>query len=152
MTFKIMFAALGLVGLMAGAPAMAQDTPAPTLKKFQAVQAEVVPGEWDPCTVTEVFQGAYEVTCNHTKKMVRDTQVRLPGGQPPAKTAAMPVTEPFARGMVVLASPISMPDRWQLCVVMSNRVAESGSYGLACAGNNPSVAPKWVRVDPDAPQ
>ena len=59
---------------------------------------------------------------------------------------------PFARGALILASVLSVPDNWRLCVVLRNRVQESGSYELRCAGGTYNVAPQWLRVDPDAPR
>jgi len=137
------------------APALAQDAAAPALKPFQKVQAmdPENPGLWNNCTVITVHAGAYDVNCGGRQYTVRDVQVRTPGGAPVAKTAAQPVSgPPFKAGDLVLASVMSLPDDWRLCVVERNMVQSQNSYRLSCGGTIYHQQPKWVREDPDAPK
>lgn len=127
---------------------------APLYQLYQRVEVEDAadPGFWDPCTISGVHRGAYEVTCNYTASIRRDIHVRPVGGQPVTQTAAPPVTgPPFGRGAIVLASPMYLPDRWQLCVVLRNRLAEVNAYELRCGGSDYAVGPEMVRIDPNAP-
>lgn len=137
------------------APDMAPPPPAPVLRQFQRVEVEHPenPGVWRPCTVAQVFKGAYEVSCNYSLSMARDTRVRPVGGQPAAQTAAQPVTgPPFKRDDIVLASPMSLIDDWRLCVVRLNTVQSENNYAVRCGGSDYRVLPNWVRVDDEAPQ
>jgi hypothetical protein len=133
--------------------AQAAET-APTLKPFD--KAEVLDVEnnvWDPCTVIAVYKGAYQVSCTYTKSLRRDIHVRKAGGEAAAQTAAQAVTgPPFKRDDIVLASPLSLPDKWKLCIVERNGLAATNSYALECGGTKYNVGPDWVRTDPEAPQ
>ena len=139
----------------AGELAPIPDAPiAPTLKPFQKVEATDPenPGVWMPCTVNTAYLGAYELTCNYTRRMFRDVHVRVPGGSVMDRTAAQAVSgPPFKAGDIVLASVMSLPDDWRLCVVESNNVQSQNNYLLACAGSKYRALPQWVREDPDAP-
>ena len=136
------------------APAPAPAPAAPLLQAFQKVEVEdpVDKGYWDACTVIEAFQGAYAVNCPSGRLIRRDIHVRPIGGQPPAQTAARPVTgEPWPRGAIVLGSPMGLPDDWRLCVIRRNDVAASNSYVATCGASDYRLLPRWIRADPEAP-
>ncbi len=135
-------------------PTATGGTPAAAYAAYDQVEVEdpVEPGFWDKCTVIEAFQGAYEVSCNHTRSIRRDIHVRPIGGRPVSQTAAKPVTgAPFTRGSIVLASVMGLPDDWRLCIVQRNNVATTNGYEIQCAGSRYVVLPRWLRVDPKAP-
>jgi hypothetical protein len=164
--------AAAMFSLLTAAPALSQEAPVDTgsptatatpqaqpasqpLRLYQKVEVEdpVDRGNWDECTIEGVFQGAYEVMCNYRRSIRRDIHVRPQGGAPVAQTAALQASgPPFPRNAIVLASPLFLPDRWQLCIVLRNRIAEVGAYELRCAGSDYAVPPSVVRLDPDAPQ
>lgn len=141
-------------------PAEMQQAPAPQaaplLREFDTVEVADAenPGLWNDCTVIEVFNGAYEVSCNYTRTIERDIHVRKPGGQTAGQTAAQPVSgPPFKAGDIVLGTTMGLPDDWRLCVILRNQVQSSNSYVANCGGGTLlHLLPTWVRVDPDAPQ
>ncbi|MBX3563319.1 MAG: hypothetical protein KF730_01965 [Sphingomonas sp.] len=149
MKTAILLAASG-AALCAALPAAAQP-----YREYDKVEVEDAenPGEWNACTVTKVFKGAYEVSCNYAKSIRRDIQVRLPGREPVAQSAAIPVSgPPFVKDDLVLVSTMGLPDDWKLCVVRRNQVNSLNTYVVACGGSDYNVLPKWVRADPEAPQ
>ncbi|MBX3593812.1 hypothetical protein [Sphingomonas sp.] len=140
------------------APPPGQAAPvaaAPAFREYDKVEVADAenPGMWKACTVLTVFKGAYEVSCNYTRTIARDVSTRKPGGQATPQTAAQPVSgPPFKAGDIVLGSIMGLPDDWRLCVILRNEVASSNSYPSNCGGSQYRLLPKWVRVDPDAPQ
>ena len=135
-------------------PVPASAPAAPQLQTFQKVEVEdpIDKGHWDPCTILEVFQGAYAVSCNYERSIRRDIHVRPIGGQPPAQSAARPATgEPWPRGAIVLGSPMGQPDDWRLCVIRRNDVAASNSYVVTCGASDYRLLPRWIRADPESP-
>jgi hypothetical protein len=107
---------------------------------------------WDPCIVRAAYKGAYRVTCNYEQTIRRDIHVRRVGGEAVGQTAAQPVTgAPFKRGDLVLASIMSLPNDWRLCVVLRNEVTKNNSYLVDCGTEYRSL-PQWTRKDPKAPQ
>lgn len=112
------------------------------------------PGPPTRCTVLGVYPGAYKVECRdlgYLKKIVRDIDVKRPGGQAPQTSAAGPVTAPFKPNDLVLATTMGLMDEryWKLCVVIRNTVRASNSYVVDCGDGETNVLPEWVRADPD---
>ncbi|WGM48920.1 hypothetical protein KOAAANKH_03834 [Brevundimonas sp. NIBR10] len=152
-------AAAPVIPATPAAPAVVPAAPvappaAPPLAAYTEVEVEdpVDPGFWDRCTVIEAFQGAYEVSCNHTRTIRRDVHVRPVGGQPVTQTAARPAAgPPFGRGTIVLGSTMGLPNDWKLCVILRNEVEATNSYAANCGGGPIRLLPNWARADPKAP-
>jgi hypothetical protein len=112
------------------------------------------PGAPTRCVVQGVFPGAYKLQCtslNPMNQIVRDIDVRRPGGQAPASSAVGAVASPFKPNDLVLASTMGLQDEryWKLCVVLRNQVSTSNSYVVDCGYGPVNVLPSWVRPDPD---
>ncbi|OYY91243.1 MAG: hypothetical protein B7Y45_04465 [Sphingomonas sp. 28-66-16] len=135
-------------------PPAAAAAPAATLNPFDKAEVLDVDNDvWDPCTILAVYKGAYQVSCKYTKSLRRDVHVRKPGAAPAGQTAAQAVTgPPFKRDDIVLASPLSLPDRWELCIVERNALSSSNGYALQCGGSPYFVGRDWIRADPEATQ
>jgi hypothetical protein len=112
------------------------------------------PGAPSRCTVQAVFPGAYKLECpslSPRQQIIRDIDVRRPGGQAPQTSAVGPAVAPFRPNDLVLVSSMGLmaEEYWKLCAVLRNSVASTNSYVVDCGYGPVNVLPDWVRQDPD---
>ena len=137
-------------GLLIALPAAAL---AQGIAEWDKVEAKMEDDSWRSCVVKTVMVGAYDLQCDdYMHYLVRDVNVRKPGGSAGTQTLAQAVEgPPFKAGDLVLASPVTLATVWELCMVV--RPVANDYYQVTCANQvQKSVPAKWVRVDPKAPE
>jgi hypothetical protein len=112
------------------------------------------PGVINNCTVLGVLPGAYKLRClnlNPMYQIIRDIDVKRPGGQAPQTSAVGPATAPFKPNDLVLATTMGLMEEryWKLCIVVRNTVRTNNSYVVDCGSGETNVLPSWVRTDPE---
>jgi len=112
------------------------------------------PGVPIRCTVLGVYPGAYKVQCRdlgYINQIVRDIDVKRPGGPALEVSTVGAVTAPFKANDLVLVTPTGLQDEryWTLCIVIRNTVTSANSYVVDCGNGALNALPAWVRADPD---